>query len=125
MVEPALLRALLCFAASQLVAIVVVRQTAVTPAPAAVDWDLAAGTSPASCACRAASFDYCVEPLARTLVDSGTVAAEACYEYRVYLAIVLFGGLCFTLGRLTAPSPLRRPDVRRGPAAYRQGRGAD
>ena len=125
MVEPALLRALLCFAASQLVAIVVVRQTAVTPAPAAVDWDLAAGTSPASCACRAASLDYCVEPLARALVDSGTVAAEACYEHRFYLVVLLFGGLCFALGRLTAPTPLRRPDVRRGPASYPPRRPAD
>ena len=125
MVEPALLRAFLCFAASQLVAVLVVRRGPVTPSPAAVDWDLAVDTSPANCACLPASFDYCVEPLAAALVDVGALGANVCYEFRFHLVVVLFGGLCFALGRLTAPSPLRRPDVRRGPAAHHPGRSAD
>ena len=97
----------------------------VTPSPAAAGWDLTAETSPANCACLPASFDYCVEPLVAALVDAGAFGANVCYEFRFHLGVVLFGGLCFALGRLTAPAPLRRPDVRRGPAAHHPGRPAD
>ena len=125
MVDPALLRAALCFAASQLVAIFVVQRGVLKPAPATADWDQTVDTSPANCACRPAFLDYCVEPLAAALADFGASGASVCYEFRFHLAVVLFGGLCFALGRLTAPTPLRRPDVRRGPAAQRPGRSAD
>ena len=122
MVEPALLRAALCFGASQLIALFVVQRGVLKPAPAAVDWAQRVDTSPVTCACRPASLDYCVEPLAAALADIGASGASVCYEFRYYLVVLLFGGLCFALGRLTAPTPLRRPDVRRGPAAFRPGR---
>ena len=125
MVEPALLRAALCFGASQLIALFVVQRGVLTPAPAAADWDHTVDTSPVTCACRPASFDYCVEPVAAALANLGASGANFCHEFRFHLVVVLFGGLCFALGRLTAPTPLRRPDVRKGPAAQCAGRSAD
>ena len=147
MVDAALLTALLSAASSALITTLVregtlalVRAPAATPAAdfaadlgtlglgtpaAAAGWDLTAETSPVDCACLPASFGYCVEPLAAALVDAGALGASVCYEFRFHLGVVLFGGLCFALGRLTAPAPLRRPDVRRGPAAHHPGRPAD
>ena len=125
MVDASLLRAFLCFSASQLVALLVVNRRPATPTPAGFDLDLGTEISPASCACRPPSLDYCVEPLAASLAEAGALTAEVCYEFRFYLGVALFGVLSFTLGRLTAPTPLRRPDVRRGPASYSPGRAAD
>ena len=143
MVDAALLTALLSAASSALITTLVregtlalVRAPAATPAadfaaelgstsPAAAGWDLTAESSPVDCACLPASFGYCAEPLVVALVDAGTFGANACYEFRFHLGVVLFGGLCFALGRLTAPAPLRRPDVRRGPAAHHPGRPTD
>ena len=124
MVDPALVRAAFRFGSEvlNLISLFVAQRGGSNPAPAETDLDEPVDFSPATCACRPASFDYCVEPVAAALAELGASGASLCYEFRYDLVVVLFGGFCFALGRLTAPTPLRRPDVRRGPAAHRPGR---